>query len=272
MTARQLYDAILVELNKVEAPSLLLEDFNYFLLKAVYNYIHSRYRIFEVTQQPLDDLRVITKGETITTLTPFSNLLYLDGANTTLPDDYLHLLNCVVKYSSKVPMGSKNCANKQTISDAKGCARLTSDLLPAVIENVYSRPSIKNIYFRQVYKENPTINDNIADTPDEERVAKERVGNPSNVYLEVIFGKDSAKYKIDAAYVEYLRVPQNIVLTHEQLDSVEDNSQTLEFPDYVCLEIIKELCKLLFENASDPRLQTNIPINQVIAGGYGNQQ
>jgi hypothetical protein len=39
----------------------------------------------------------------------------------------------------------------------------------------------------------------------------------------------------------------------------------LEFPDYVCYEIINELVKLLLENASDPRLQTNIPVNQSIA-------
>jgi hypothetical protein len=35
MTARQIYEAMLVELNKVEAPSLLLEDYNYFLNKAI---------------------------------------------------------------------------------------------------------------------------------------------------------------------------------------------------------------------------------------------
>jgi hypothetical protein len=35
MTARQVYEAMLVELNKTEAPSLLLEDFNYFFNKAI---------------------------------------------------------------------------------------------------------------------------------------------------------------------------------------------------------------------------------------------
>lgn len=38
----------------------------------------------------------------------------------------------------------------------------------------------------------------------------------------------------------------------------------MEFPDYICYEIINEFVKLLLENASDPRLQTNIPINQTI--------
>jgi len=35
MTAREIFDATLVELNKVNAPSMLLEDFNYFINKAI---------------------------------------------------------------------------------------------------------------------------------------------------------------------------------------------------------------------------------------------
>ena len=40
-------------------------------------------------------------------------------------------------------------------------------------------------------------------------------------------------------------------LTQEQLDYTEDNSQILEFPDYVCQEIINELVHLVMENNSD---------------------
>jgi hypothetical protein len=35
MTVRELYNNVLVELNKVQAPSLLLEDFVYLINKAV---------------------------------------------------------------------------------------------------------------------------------------------------------------------------------------------------------------------------------------------
>ena len=35
MTERELYDAILIECNKVEAPTLLLEDYVYFANKGV---------------------------------------------------------------------------------------------------------------------------------------------------------------------------------------------------------------------------------------------
>jgi hypothetical protein len=56
-----------------------------------------------------------------------------------------------------------------------------------------------------------------------------------------------------------------VELTKEHLDSVVDNSPVLQFSNYVCMQIVNELVKLLLENTSDPRLQTNIPVNQTIA-------
>jgi hypothetical protein len=64
-------------------------------------------------------------------------------------------------------------------------------------------------------------------------------------------------------YIDYIKIPEKIELTEEQLDG-EDKTKRMEFPDYVCYEIINEFVKLLLENASDPRLQTNVPINQTI--------
>jgi hypothetical protein len=39
----------------------------------------------------------------------------------------------------------------------------------------------------------------------------------------------------------------------------------MEFPDYVCQEIINELVRLVMENTADPRLQTNSIVTQSIA-------
>jgi len=39
----------------------------------------------------------------------------------------------------------------------------------------------------------------------------------------------------------------------------------MEFPDYVCQEIINELVHLVMENGRDDRLNTNIPVTQTIA-------
>ena len=59
MTERQLYDNILSELNKVEAPSILLEDFIYFANKGVQQYVNKVYNRYDINQQSSDDLRVL---------------------------------------------------------------------------------------------------------------------------------------------------------------------------------------------------------------------
>ena len=92
-----------------------------------------------------------------------------------------------------------------------------------------------------------------------------RYGNRSKVRMEIRYGKDNKTFELSAVYIDYLKVPQHILLTHEQIDEEEDNSQLLEFPDYVAQEIVNELVRLLLENSSDPRLQSHIPINQTIA-------
>ena len=56
MTERDLYDAALIEINKLEAPSMLLEDYNYFINKAIQQYINKAYNRYEINQQATDDL------------------------------------------------------------------------------------------------------------------------------------------------------------------------------------------------------------------------
>ena len=86
------------------------------------------------------------------------------------------------------------------------------------------------------------------------------------------FGKDDSIFKPVRLYVDYVKAPMYIRLTQEQIDSTLDYSQVLEFPDYVCFEIVNIFTRLLMENASDPRLQTNMPINNTIANPALQQQ
>ena len=83
--------------------------------------------------------------------------------------------------------------------------------------------------------------------------------------MEIRYGKDNSVFELAKVIIDYIKVPQTIRFTQDQLDSTIDTSQMLEFPDYVCQEIINELAKLLLENAGDPRLQTNLAVNQTIA-------
>lgn len=274
MTAKQVFEYALVELNKREAPSLLLEDYNYFINKAVNQYINKVYNAYDSDQQRSDDLRVL-KSTAI--LTPSLNNdygvsnLFSKVYEVDLPDDYLHILNCVVEYNVLKTYKCYDSGYKWQ----QGATRLTADMYSQIINNYYLRPTYKRPYF---YVNNVNIND-VYPTSDNqvdvdytplgtepapeniEKIATKRYGNKSKVRMEIRYGKDNAVFELATVYIDYLKAPQFIRLTQDQVDEVEDNSQILEFPDYVAQEIVNELIRLLMENGSDPRLQTHIPIN-----------
>lgn len=304
MTARELYEYILVELNKLEAPSLLLEDLNYFINKAVQQYINLVYAKAELDQQSTDDIRVL---RTTTSLVPQklnsdSSLspIYGDGLLKSsyyvdLPSDYMHLLSCVVEYT--VDESKFKCyKGGDTLHYA--AKRLTPELFSQVINNAYLKPAYNRPYYyinnfntTQSTTTNPDTDTSILgynngsndkgsigthgtnwDTDhyvqpnlvDMENAPGGRIANPSKVRLELRVGSDD-RYIPSAIYVDYIKAPMHIKLTHEQINSTLDYSQVLEFPDYVCFEIINILTGLLMENFSDSRLQTNVSINKTIS-------
>ena len=121
-TARQAYEALLIELNKENAPNILLEDFNYLFNKAIYQYTNKRYNIYDISQQTTDDLRVLKatalldahkaygkykpnsdkplNESALTDFYPTDEDFGFLGATyeVTLPSDYYHLLNCICIY------------------------------------------------------------------------------------------------------------------------------------------------------------------------------
>lgn len=154
MTAREMYEYALIELNKLEAPSLLLEDYNYFINKAVQQYINLIYAKLELDQQSVDDLRVL---KTSTILTPAKLTDVANGSSNIinnslmgqyyyadLPADYLHLINCIVEY--QVQTTNFKCYNKNE-SVYFAARRLTSDMYAQIINNAYLRPTYKRPYY-----------------------------------------------------------------------------------------------------------------------------
>ena len=356
MTVKQIFEYALVELNKKEAPSLLLEDYNYFINKTINQYINKVYNMYDMDQQRSDDLRVLKSTAIIT---PSLNDDYATSDlfskvyEANLPDDYLHILGCTVEYLMKKAYKCYNSGDYFQI----GAKRLTADIYPQLINNYYLRPSYRNPYFYinnvNVSNTYPTT-DNIEDVIDHPftitvtsadvttsskivvieldgkittitaaasdaatllgekldsasitntvvdniisianvsditvygpglylsktpsntaKIANTRYGNNSKVRIEIRYGKDSSVFELSKIYVDYLKAPKFVRLTQDQVDSVEDTSQELEYPDYVCQEILNDLIKLLMENASDPRLQTHIPVNNTIASPAGTQQ
>lgn len=282
MTVRTLYDNLLIELNKVEAPSLLLEDFLYFANKAVQQYINKVYNRYDVNQQSTDDLRTL---KTTIRLTVNSSGFAEDGTPNeinmspteddhwycNLPTDYMHLLNCVLIFDKQQQYehGSR-CEELKSKYKVKSMARrLTSDLFPSIISNAYFKPSYKNPYYfitnHGTDYGTPSTNEMLEQILDPCDVAT----NSPTATLEIRCGS-TAKYYPTEAYIDYIKTPDTLYMTYEMLEEDDDNSQVLEFPEYVCYEIQNELTKLVLENIGDPRLETNIPINQTITGAVTN--
>ena len=288
MTARELYEYALIELNKLEAPSLLLEDYNYFINKAVQQYINLVYAKLEIDQQSTDDIRVLKTSAILKpirlsedpTYSHLSNGLFKSSYYVDLPADYMHLLNCIVEY--KVSVSNFKCYNKDDIVYF-AARRLTPDMYTQILNNAYMRPMYKRPYYYlnnintvNTIVTNPSMDTAILDankknneTPstlvDSNNKQGDRLSNPSIVRLELRYGNDDGVFVPNNIYVDYLKSPMYIRLTQEQINSTLDYSQVLEFPDYVCFEIANIFVRLLMENTSDPRLQTNMPINNTIA-------
>lgn len=296
MTLRQLYQNLLIEMNKVQAAPMLLEDFNYFVNKSVQQYINKKYNVYEINQQYSDDLRVLQTTATLDVTDSNSpNYQY----EVFLPHDYLHLLNCICNFKA---MKSHKCIQSGDEFQYKA-TRLTADLWGQIINNYYMRPTherpyyyLNNVNVNQDVPTNPPIYDQLGNNTNPQstdmndqpynsqnnsnfprtftlgqtqvslidKPVAHRISNPTRVRLEIRCGKNS-NFKLQSVYIDYLKSPQLLNLTQEQLDLIEDTSQIMEFPDYVCNEIINELTHLIMENSSDQRLQTHIPISTSIA-------
>ena len=292
MTARQVFESTLIELSKIQAPSLKLYEFNYLFNKAINQYINKVYNIYDINQQTTDDLRVLkatayldpnkvngaevgkSRGATEikvdgeNTYRQASNYLSrshssiqsLNGATyeVFMPLDYLHILNCVcVYYVAK----QKDCWDAGTYIQVPAI-RLTADSWSQILTDIYNRPSPMKPYYYihnvNVSQDLPTnvyaagkgtdfeggydvtaVTDNTGsnfsrtfklNNKDESLVEKNiavRVGNPSNVRLEIRYGKDDTLFQLKEVHIDYVKVPQHIRLTQEQIDLTEDTSQIM---------------------------------------------
>lgn len=325
MTARQIWEGMLTELSKVNAPSMLLHDFNYFINKAINQYVNKKYNAYDINQQTTDDLRVLKASITLSPkrLAEWQGQDYSIGQaqiyggtyEINLPHDYLHMLNCICIYEL-----TKNhkCYNKGDHVPF-AAKRLTSDSWSTIINDYYNRPLPWRPYYfihnisNSVYpysdrdmdgkydvdagitvsetgttadsevvggKKGESGDSNFARTitlgkntiSTVERETAYRYGNAyandtesAGVRCEIRYGKDDSIFKLTAVTIDYIKAPQVIRLTQEQVDLIEDTSQIMEYPDYVCQEIINELTMLVMENTGDPRLQSNIAVTQSIA-------
>lgn len=340
-----MFEGLLTELSKVNAPSMTLSEFNYYLNKAVNQYVNKRYNLYDLNQQTTDDLRVL-KATAMLDVEPVlgwekdkqygtiekpsdykTGSANLFGATyqITLPDDYLHMLNCICIYYIDAPF---KCYDKGDYVQF-AAKRLTADAWSTIVNDYYNRPTPERPYYYinnvntsnqlptnpydkeipgttdQVFTGIPSIkNDegtyqkpgqeyeadattpieftrtiklsNKSNKPDDTSVVEKptalRHSNTSKVRCEIRYGKDDTVFKLNKVFIDYIKSPQVIRLTQEQVDLTLDTSQLLEFPDYVCQEIINELILLVMEKTADPRTQGHLAVTQSIANPAQPQQ
>lgn len=341
MTSKQIYEATAIELSKVQAPALKLYEFNYFFNQAIRQFVNKVYNVYDVNQQTTDDLRVLKATATLqpkpADTTGNKAIDYLRGATyfVDMPDDYLHLLNCICLFDVKK---KKECWNDGDVM-VVGATKLTADSWSSVVDDVYNRPTKKRPYY-YIHNQNDihTITDTDADVTiltsrnselpgnydtdklhtmkysnypkgDEwsgandtdsnfartfdfdanddgninaegsetfstiEKPAGSRHANSSRVKVEIRCGRDKSNvFDLSAVQIDYVKAPQFIRLTQEQLDSDEDISQVMEFPDYVNQEIVNELVNLIMRKVNDPSLQAHLQMTQSIARPTGQSQ
>ena len=336
MTSKQIYEATAIELSKVQAPALKLYEFNYFFNQAIRQFVNKVYNVYDVNQQTTDDLRVLKATATlkpeIAESTGNKALDYLRGATyyVNMPDDYLHLLNCICLFDVNK---NKECWNQGDVM-VVGATKLTADSWSSVVDDVYNQPTKKRPYY-YVHNQNEVFVNEAAETESKplternsalpgnyetdalhdieveygkrgtaelpevtvnggfdrtfdyfeedateatakdaiEKPAGSRHANSSRVKVEIRCGRDKSNiFSLSAVQIDYVKAPQFIRLTQEQLDSDEDISQVMEFPDYVNQEIVNELVNLVMRKTNDPSLQAHMQMTQSIARPTGQQQ
>ena len=310
MTSKQIYEATAIELSKIQAPALKLYEFNYFFNQAIRQFVNKVYNVYDVNQQTTDDLRVLKATATlkpnIAESTGNKALDYLRGATyyVDMPDDYLHLLNCICLFDVNQ---RKECWDQGDVM-VVGATKLTADSWSSVVDDVYNQPTKKRPYY-YVHNQNDihtdatsnTLTDRNSELPSNddtddlfesitggfdrkfdyegtekdaiEKPAGSRHANSSRVKVEIRCGRDKSNiFSLSAVQIDYVKAPQFIRLTQEQLDSDEDISQVMEFPDYVNQEIVNELVNLVMRKTNDPSLQAHLQMTQSIARPTGQSQ
>lgn len=228
-TIRQVFEALLWELNKVSAPSIDVETFNYFFGVASDNYYKKRYNIYDSSQQTTDDLRELSATMVISpTSTPTLDIV---KETFPLPADYLHTLSMSVFWTA---LTSFRAIRTNEVVDFMA-ERASSDQLVAIRRDHYNRPSYKKVYYL-------TRTD----------------------YVEIHAG-NHAQLRLKQVEFNYLRLPEKVELKETDLDDLtNDPSAVLKQGATQTYEVLKELTKLILENQGNPRLNSKIPVDQAV--------
>lgn len=228
--------------------SLIVNDFyNRPLYKRPYYYIHNVNTSADLPTNPIQDVSVLQR----TTKGTDASKDYFDSKSNTV-------------YVSKYKDGPNGV--ETSVSTPQSASNEVSKFKTDHPDYIITETIIVNSTSTGQSNLPRTISlTNINNKSQIEKEAGVRYGNSSAVRCEIRYGRDSSVFELTHVIIDYIKVPQQIRLTQEQIDLTEDTSQIMEFPDYACQEIINELVTLMMERDADPRTQSHQAVSQSIA-------
>lgn len=128
MNSIEIYQRILIDLDKYQTPELEIDYFNHYMVQAMNEYVDKKYQVFETTQKTTDDLREFSKRVSISKVVGEESFL--------LPDDYRHLL------------GLTGTANTDCGIIKATFEKTTADTLAYNNRNYYRKPSRIRPYYQ----------------------------------------------------------------------------------------------------------------------------
>lgn len=245
MTVKELYEAVLTEVKKEQAPHLQLYEFNHYVNEAASEFIDDVYIAFEANQKSLDYLKAIKRTLNIPNdgtgiPDPVDNTLnivlqpgeYPDSDKFDLPRNYRHLTNLVLVYRVTDEI-LQTCYEIDDIFQY-GAKRLDSDRYAAIIADPWQRPKFYNPYYSILDQE---------------------------CY---VFSGIHQGLEIESVRMDYLKTPKRINITLQQaFQDTVDTTEELEFDDIASRKILDKTVMKILERNSDPRTSSHAQINQL---------
>jgi hypothetical protein len=176
-----------------------------------------------------------------------------------ISSDYLHLTSCRLVWKTKRP--STNVVSPITFP----AKRLTDDMLNAIQNNTYLKPSASRPYYQLFDHSN-----NSGVTALSASTYKAYQNKPK---IRIYIGSKNTVMELRSIEFNYLKVPEVVTLNDSDIFSIAtDTSQLIELPDYLKNEIVKRCAIFLLEKVGDPRVQSHPMFNQEMSSMPVNMQ
>jgi hypothetical protein len=238
MTARELFEGVLIEVIKEESPHFHLREFNHYVNQVINEWIDNQVLTFRVEQDQkvLDTIKSVKRYKKIEEFRPSLKRSF----KFTLPDDYRHMSNVIV--GIRVVKEIRDRCYPPSPSIIHFGAQLQSPNLEAsLVRNYFLRPR----FFAPKYS---------------------IIGNECEVFLGPDTGLvgSGAPVELVEVNIDYIKTPERIALTYDQVEQEgTDTSQELEFDEISCNHILKMVIRRVMERNMDQRYATHASLTTV---------